>query len=139
MSHAAIPMKHKLSIDSRLEHTWLPSNHYVQNWDGERSNCVLIPFNPFVTSGTHMSHLQRVFSSPLGITVSYFFSMLSSTLKSVYSVEPVRMHFPVKQLCTNDTVCNAACSIAHSIICKWLFRGKMHSDWFNGIDRLQGR
>jgi hypothetical protein len=22
--------------------------------------------NPFVTSGTHMSHLQRVFSSPLG-------------------------------------------------------------------------
>jgi hypothetical protein len=22
-------------------------------------------------------------------------------------------------------------SIAHSIICTWLFRGKMHSDWFN--------
>jgi hypothetical protein len=39
----------------------------------------------------------------------------------------------------NDTVCNAACSIAHSIICTRLFRGKMHSDWFNGIEILQGR
>ena len=29
-------------------------------------------------------------------------------------------------------------SIAHSIICTWLFRGKMHSDWFNGIEILQG-
>ena len=31
------------------------------------------------------------------------------------------------------------CSIAHSIICTWPFRGKMHSDWFNGIEILQGR
>jgi hypothetical protein len=30
-------------------------------------------------------------------------------------------------------------SIAHSIICTRLFRGKMHSDWFNGIDIIQGR
>ena len=30
-------------------------------------------------------------------------------------------------------------SIAHSIICIWLFRGKMRSDWFNGIEILQGR
>jgi len=42
-----------------------------------------------------------------GITVSHFFSMLPSTLKYLYSVEPVRMHFLVKQPCTNDTVCNA--------------------------------
>ena len=35
------------------------------------------------------------------------------------------MHFPATQPCTNDTVCNAACSIAHSIICTRLFRGKM--------------
>jgi len=41
--------------------------------------------------------------------------------------------------CANDTVCNAACSIAHSIICTRLFRGKMHSDWFNGIEIIQGR
>jgi hypothetical protein len=33
--------------------------------------------------------------------------MLPSTLKYLYSVEPVRMHFPAKQPCTNDTVCNA--------------------------------
>ena len=31
------------------------------------------------------------------------------------------------------------CSIAHSIICTCLFRGKMHSDWFSGIEILQGR
>jgi len=30
-------------------------------------------------------------------------------------------------------------SIAHCIICTRLFRGKMHSDWFNGIEILQGR
>jgi len=30
-------------------------------------------------------------------------------------------------------------SIAHSIICTRLFRGKMHSDWFNRIEILQGR
>jgi len=65
--------------------------------------------------------------------------MLPSALKYLYSVEPVRMHFPAKQPCTNDTVCNAARSIAHSIICIRLFRGKMHSDWFNGIEILQGR
>jgi len=29
-------------------------------------------------------------------------------------------------------------SIAQSIICTRLFRGKMHSDWFNGIEILQG-
>jgi hypothetical protein len=26
----------------------------------------IFSFNPFVNSGTYMSHLQRVFSSPLG-------------------------------------------------------------------------
>jgi hypothetical protein len=31
------------------------------------------------------------------------------------------------------------CSIAHSIICTWLFRGKVHSDWFSGVEMLQGR
>jgi hypothetical protein len=30
-------------------------------------------------------------------------------------------------------------SIAHSTICTRLFRGKMHSDWFDGIEILQGR
>jgi len=31
------------------------------------------------------------------------------------------------------------CSIAHSIICTWLFHEKMHSDWFSGTEILQGR
>jgi len=32
------------------------------------------------------------------------------------------------------------CSVAHCIICTVrLFRGKMHSDWFDGIEILQGR
>ena len=52
--------------------------------------------------------ITKSLSKSAGITVSHFFSMLSSTLKYLYSVEPVRMHFPAKQPCTNDTVCNAA-------------------------------
>jgi len=64
--------------------------------------------------------------------------MLPSTLKYLCSVEPVRMHFPVKQPCANDTACNDG-SIAHSIICTRLFHGKMHSDRFNGTEILQGR
>ena len=30
-------------------------------------------------------------------------------------------------------------SIVYSIICTRLFRGKIHSDWFNGIEILQSR
>jgi hypothetical protein len=55
--------------------------------------------------------------------------MLPSTLEYLYSVEPVRINFPAKQPCTNNTVCYAA----------MLFCGKMHSDWFNGIEILRGR
>jgi len=36
-------------------------------------------------------------------------------------------------------ICTRHSSIAHSIICTLLFRGEMHSDWFNGIEILQGR
>jgi hypothetical protein len=56
--------------------------------------------------------------------------MLPSTLNYLYSVRPFRMI-----LCAM-----LHSSIAHSIICTVrLFRGKMHSDWFNGIDILQSR
>jgi len=122
--------------------------------------------------------------------------MLPSTMKYLYAVEPVRMHFPAKQPCTNDTVCNAVFSwpaghtgptykesfqvrwdniiplLLHAAIylevslfrwtsqnafsrettvykwyfmqccvitCTRLFRGKMHSYWFNGVGILQGR
>jgi hypothetical protein len=60
--------------------------------------------------------------------------MLPSTLKYLYSVERARTHFPAKQ-----PVQMLLHSIAHSIICTRLFRGKMRSDWFNGIKILQGR
>ena len=59
--------------------------------------------------------------------------MLPSTLKYLYSVEPVRMHFTAKQPCANDTVCDAGMQHCTQ------YRGKMHSDWFNGIGILQGR
>ena len=62
--------------------------------------------------------MKSLFKSA-GITVSHFFSMLPSTLKYLYSVEPV--------------------SIAYSIICMWLFRRKVYFDWFNGKEILQGR
>jgi len=35
-------------------------------------------------------------------------------LKYLYSVEPVRMHFLVKQPCTNNAVCNAAMQVTGS-------------------------
>jgi len=79
---------------------------------------------------------KESFQVPWGNIIPIF-SMLPATFKYLYSVEPVRIYFPAKQPCTNNTVCNAACSIAHSIICAWLFRGKMHSDWFKGIEMFK--
>ena len=39
-----------------------------------------------------------------------------------------------------STILQQRISIAHSIICTVrLFRAKMHCDWFNGIELLQGR
>jgi hypothetical protein len=37
----------------------------ADKYKGFRRNCYFY-LNPFVTSGTYISHLQRVFSSPLG-------------------------------------------------------------------------
>jgi hypothetical protein len=55
----------------------------------------------------YISLTKSLFMSA-GITVSHFFSMLPSTLKYLYSVEPGRMHFSAKQPCKNNTVCSAA-------------------------------
>jgi len=81
--------------------------------------------NPFVTSGTYyvyVPHRKSLFKSA-GITALHFFSMLPSTLKCLCMVLCAMLLY----------------SIAHSIICTRLFRGKMHSDWLNGIEILQGR
>ena len=74
-------------------------------------------FNPFCDQwDMHVPLTNSLFNSA-GITVSHYFPMLPSNLKYLYSVEPVRMHFPAKHPCTNDTVCNAAmqhCTQYHS-------------------------
>ena len=64
---------------------------------------LFISVNPFVASGTYMSHLHKVFQVRLDNIIPLF-SMLPSTLKYLYSVEPIRMHFPTKQPCTNDSI-----------------------------------
>jgi hypothetical protein len=63
--------------------------------------------NDTVCNAAYFPLTKSLFKST-GMTVSHFSSMLLSTLKYLYSVEPIRMHFPAKQPCTNDTVCNAA-------------------------------
>ena len=67
------------------------------------------------------------------ITVSHFFFMLPSTLKYLYSVEPIETHFPAKQQCTNDTVCNAAmqhCTQYHLHTGKCILTGSTEKRYF---------
>ena len=75
-----------------------------------------------------------------GITVSHFFSMLPSALKYLYSVEPVRMHFP-RKTAVYKLYCVQCCIAAlHTVsFVHGCFAGKMHSDRFNKIEILQGR
>jgi hypothetical protein len=54
----------------------------------------------------YISLTKGLFKSA-GIILSHFSSMLPSPLKYLYSVKPVRMHFPEKQARTNDALCNA--------------------------------
>ena len=83
--------------------TWPTSIHTLRTL----ISLYLQEFNSVVTSGSYIPLTKSLFKAA-GIRVSQFFSMLPSTVKYLYSVEPVRMHFPAKQPCTNDTVCNAA-------------------------------
>jgi hypothetical protein len=61
--------------------------------------------------------------------------------------DQVTPHYPQKLALISPTgggrsvgIVRGLRSIAHSIICTVrLFRGKMHSDWFNGIEIFQGR
>jgi hypothetical protein len=59
-----------------------------------------------------------------GIIVSHFFSMLPSTLKYLYSVEPVRIHFPTKQPCTNDTFVHGCFAV------KYILTGSTEQRYF---------
>jgi hypothetical protein len=65
--------------------------------------------------------------------------MLPSTLKYI-PLNQSECIFPRNSRTVQMILCAMLLrSTAHSIICTRLFRGKMHSDWFNGIDILQGR
>jgi len=94
---------------------------------------IYVAFKPFRDQrDTYVLLTYSLFKSS-GITVSHFFSMLPSTLKYLYSVEPVPRNSRVQMILCAMLLY----SIAHSIICTVrLFRGKMHSDWFNGIEIL---
>ena len=72
--------------------------------------------------------------------------MLPSTLKFIYFVELVRMHFPAKQPCTNDTVRNAPvqyCTAAlHTVSfvqgcfagkCRLLFSALWQLVWYTSV------
>jgi len=96
-------------------------------------------FNPVMISWTYMSHLKRVFSSLLGQQYPTFSPCchlpwsISVPLNQSECIYPRNSHAQMI-LCAM-----LLCSIAHSIICTRLFSGKMHSDWFNGIEIPQGR
>jgi hypothetical protein len=85
---------------------------YELHWNSVLINIFSTPenniFQPFRDQRDIFFPLTKSLFKSAGITVSHFFSMLPSTLKYLYSVEPVRMHFPAKQPLTSDTVCNAA-------------------------------
>ena len=98
-------------------------------WFKNTETC-LSTFNPFVTSGTYVSHKESFQirwdnSVPLLLHAAIHLevSLFSWTSQNAFS--RVQM-----------TLCAMLhSSIAHSIVCTVrLFRGKMHSDWFNGIE-----
>jgi hypothetical protein len=90
-----------------------------------------------MTSGTYTSHLQRVFSSLLGYQYPTFFAMLPSTLKYLYSIEPVRMHFPGNSrvqmiLCAMLRVALHTVSLQRGISMTkvhWNFNYLSHKNW----------
>jgi hypothetical protein len=69
---------------------------------------VTCPLNLSRPAGHIYIPLTKSLFKSTGETVSLFFSMLLSTSKYLYSVEPVRINFPAKQPSSNGTVFNDA-------------------------------
>jgi len=108
-SHKNIP-ENMTSLYNQKSHPKIMFlTEFLSSLDAGRGRKTL---NTFLISGTYYVPLTKSLFKSAGITVSHFYSMLPCTLKYLYSVEQVRM----------DS------SIAHSIICTRLFRGRMHSD-----------
>jgi len=138
----------RLSLNLGASTSWYPQGL-------SRPVMGLLYLVPFVTSATYMSHLQSFQvrwdnSIPLFLHAAIYLevSLFRWTSQNAFSRETaVYKWYCVQccmQHCTQYHLYTAvsrenACSIAHSIIFTRLFRGKMHSDWFNGIEILQGR
>jgi len=97
--------------------------YFSRSWSHKQN----LLFNPFVNSGTYMCPTYKESfqvrwdnSIPLFLHASIYLEL------SVFRW-------------TSQNAVYKWCSIAHSIICTRFFRGKMHSDWFNRIQTLQGR
>jgi len=83
--------------------------------------------NPFVTSGTYMSHLQRVSSIRWDKSIPLF-------LHDAIYLEVSLFRW------TSQNAFSCVQMILYAMLhATWLFCGKMHSDWFNRIEILQGR
>jgi len=75
-------------------------------------------------------------SRPTGIRSPDRPARSQSLYQLSYPVHNILMEYVINDVLLSK--CNVACSIAHSISCTRLFRGKMHSDCFNGTEILQG-
>jgi len=92
-------------------------------------------FNPWVTSGTYMPHLQRVFqvrwdnSVPLFLHAAIYLevSLIRWTSQNAFSRETAVYKWYCVQCCI---------AALHTVS---FVHGKMHSEWFNGIEILQSR
>ena len=73
-------------------------------------------------------------SRPTGIRSPDRPARSQSLYQLSYPVHNILMEYVINDVLLSK--CNVACSIAHSISCTRLFRGKMHSDWFSGIQIL---
>jgi hypothetical protein len=96
--------------------------------------------NPFVTSGTCMSHLQWVLLSPL----EWQYPTFSPCCHLPWSIS-ILLNQSERIFPRNSRVQMILCPMLHaalhtvSFVRTRLFCGKMHSDWFNGIKILQRR
>jgi len=112
---------------------WTSQNAFSRETAGTNDSVYNSVFNPFRDQRDICVPLTKSLFKSAGIRVSHFFSMLLSTLKYLCSVEPVRMYFPAKQPCTNDTVCNAAmqhCTQYHLYMGKCILTGSTEQRYF---------
>jgi len=111
---------------------WIPISYSKGTFETQNT---FIAINPFLTSRTYMSHLQRVFqvswdnSIPLFLHAAIYLevSLFPWTSQNAFSRETA----VYKWYCVQ-------CCIA-SLHTAWFVHGKMHSEWFNRIEILQGR